>query len=95
MKMFALLPLIFAASTIAAPAKLSGCDLSKASVPLTGSLAAPTAPVHFVALGVGVQNYTCGPTGTYAYVFSLLIEEVELLKSSSTLQERWCRCRAL
>jgi hypothetical protein len=63
--MFAILPtLLLVASVVAAPAKFSDCDLSKTTIPAS-PLAAPTTPLKFIGLGVGVQNYTCGPAGTY------------------------------
>ena len=69
--MFSLLPLVLAGAAVATPLKISNCDLSGVSVP-SSSLAPSSDPVHFVGLGVGVQNYTCGADGKYAYVSSSL-----------------------
>ncbi|KAK7462845.1 hypothetical protein VKT23_007421 [Stygiomarasmius scandens] len=65
-----LVPLFFAAASFAAP---TSCDVSYAVVdaPPGSSLAPPTHPVSFIALGVGTQNYTCSDTGTYTSVGAL------------------------
>ncbi|TFK32009.1 putative malate dehydrogenase, partial [Crucibulum laeve] len=49
--------------------KRSGCDISNAKI--TGfptSFAAPSLKPSFAAVAIGVQNYTCGSTGTYTNV---------------------------
>ncbi|CAE6415038.1 unnamed protein product [Rhizoctonia solani] len=48
--------------------KLTGCSLSKAKLSLPSNqtvLTVPSGTPVYVALGVGVQNYTCGSTGTF------------------------------
>ncbi|KAG8790259.1 hypothetical protein FRC12_012375 [Ceratobasidium sp. 428] len=64
--------LSFASSVLAAPApinplKLSGCPIGNAK-PNLASLAMPAGTINYVALGAGVQNYSCGATGTFASV---------------------------
>ncbi|KAG8702413.1 hypothetical protein FRC09_004745 [Ceratobasidium sp. 395] len=64
--------LSFASSVLAAPApinplKLSGCPIGNAK-PNLATLAMPAGTINYVALGVGVQNYSCGATGTFASV---------------------------
>ncbi|GJE92675.1 hypothetical protein PsYK624_088300 [Phanerochaete sordida] len=53
----------------AAPASRSECSTAGDTLNLPGSTSALPAPPagdpSFIALGVGVQNYTCGATGTY------------------------------
>ncbi|KAH8828625.1 hypothetical protein DL96DRAFT_1012529 [Flagelloscypha sp. PMI_526] len=62
--------LLVAATTVAAaPSKFSGCDLSKAQINFPAeqkALAVPAGKLNYLALGVGVQNYTCSAAGTYA-----------------------------
>jgi hypothetical protein len=49
---------------------LSACDLSNAKVPVYPSMTAPTIPIDFVGVAIGVQNYTCNATsGTYMCAF--------------------------
>lgn len=60
----------FALSALAAPAATACRECSPAKfvvdVPANQTtLVAISKPVSFVGLGVGVQNYTCGSTGTY------------------------------
>ncbi|CAE6450942.1 unnamed protein product [Rhizoctonia solani] len=65
-------------ATLAAPAgppgnapsglKLTGCPIANAKPNVPSSQAAVTIPSGspvYIALGVGVQNYTCGSTGTF------------------------------
>jgi len=63
--------LAFVASTLAAPSKHSGCDISgvQLNVPSgqTG-LVQPTTPPTYIVLGVGFQNYTCSSAGNYSSV---------------------------
>ena len=61
------LPLLLAAVVHAAiwPSTRSGCSLSQARLTLPSnqkSLTSPTGAPSFIALGVGVQNYTCNDT---------------------------------
>lgn len=70
--MFALtlLPVFFSLTAYAAPAALecSGCSTAGAVVDVPAgqtTLVAMNKSVSFLALGVGVQNYTCASTGTY------------------------------
>ncbi|CAE6423378.1 unnamed protein product [Rhizoctonia solani] len=76
---FSALLTILAASTaaFAAPAngipglKCSGCSVSNAKLSLPSNqttITVPTGTPVYIALGVGVQNYTCGSTGTFASV---------------------------
>ncbi|KAG8710338.1 hypothetical protein FRC11_004604 [Ceratobasidium sp. 423] len=51
--------------------KCSGCSVSNATLSLPSNQTAITVPTGtpvYIALGVGVQNYTCGSTGTFASV---------------------------
>lgn len=78
-----LLALLAAGSALALPATRttgggSECDASKATITLPASqpsgtpLATPIAAgPSFVAIAIGVQNYTCGSTGTYTNVGAL------------------------
>lgn len=69
-----LLALFSAAPALAAvlpqSSKPAGCcDISKAKfvVPANQTaIVASTLPTSFIALGVGIQNYTCSSAGTYA-----------------------------
>lgn len=67
---FALSFVSLVVSALAAPKLHTGCNLShaKLSVPAGQTvLTAPTSPPSFIALGVGVQNYTCNATSlTYS-----------------------------
>lgn len=68
--MFALslLSLALAVPALAAPAKTSGCSIPASVLQVPSGqtlLVAPTVAPSFVALGVGVQNYTCSAAGTY------------------------------
>jgi len=69
---FALSFVSLVVSALAAPKLHTGCNLShaKLSVPAGQTvLTAPTSPPSFIALGVGVQNYTCNATSlTYSNV---------------------------
>ncbi|GAB1524508.1 hypothetical protein RhiTH_007662 [Rhizoctonia solani] len=61
--------LVSAAPAYAPPGiKLTGCPISNAKVNLPAGQTAVTVPSGnpvYIALGVGVQNYTCGSTGTF------------------------------
>ncbi|KAI0262544.1 hypothetical protein BC834DRAFT_828732 [Gloeopeniophorella convolvens] len=63
------LSLVLAVPALAAPSfKFTGCSVpaSVLQVPAGQTqLVAPTTAPNFVALGVGVQNYTCSAAGTY------------------------------
>lgn len=51
--------------------KVIGCDVSEAIIPLPpnqSNLTVPSTQPNSIALGVGVQNYTCNSAGTYTYV---------------------------
>jgi len=76
--MFASLSLIavsslFASSVLAVPApgppQINGCSLAKVAAPLPKNqtlLVNPTGQtLKFLAVGLGVQNYTCGAAGTF------------------------------
>lgn len=67
-----ILSILLATSALAAPSQVAGCDASQKHMALPSGqtqLALPTTTVpSFVALGVGVQNYTCGSTSTFTYV---------------------------
>jgi len=72
----AVLLTLFASSALSAPnTKRALCDVSHLSVPLPGdqtTLVQPTSSSPtFIGVGVGVQNYTCGSTGTYTNVGAL------------------------
>ncbi|KAF8724693.1 hypothetical protein RHS02_08528, partial [Rhizoctonia solani] len=62
--------LVSAAPAYAPPGiKLTGCPISNAKFNLPAGQTAVTVPSGnpvYIALGVGVQNYTCGSTGTFA-----------------------------
>ncbi|GAB1527602.1 hypothetical protein RhiTH_010778 [Rhizoctonia solani] len=62
--------LVSAAPAYAPPGiKLTGCPISNAKVNIPAGQTAVTVPSGnpvYIALGVGVQNYTCGSTGTFA-----------------------------
>ncbi|KAJ7064669.1 hypothetical protein C8F01DRAFT_1249710 [Mycena amicta] len=52
-------------------AKVPRCDISNAAIPLPPNqnmLLAPTSSPSFIGLAIGIQNYTCGSTGTYTNV---------------------------
>ena len=57
-------------SPFVAATKISGCDVSTAVIDLPSNqteLAVPSGEVPtYIALGIGVQNYTCSATGTFA-----------------------------
>lgn len=58
----ALLPLL----AFGANLKLSGCDISNVEIPgFPAAFAPPPAKPAFVAVAIGVQNYTCNTSGTY------------------------------
>lgn len=68
-------PTLLSVLAVAAPAlalpglKFTGCDLSRAKLALPTNqtaLVAPTTAPSFVALGVGVQNYTCTDASVFA-----------------------------
>jgi len=66
-----LISLAFVASTLAAPSKHSGCDISGAKLDLPPgqtALVQPTTPLTYVVLGVGYQNYTCSSSSNYTSV---------------------------
>ncbi|KZV72710.1 hypothetical protein PENSPDRAFT_683451 [Peniophora sp. CONT] len=55
------------------PTKTTGCPVSasvlqKIIPPGQTALVAPSSPPKFVGLGVGVQNYTCSPAGTFTNI---------------------------
>ncbi|KAH9939560.1 hypothetical protein B0H21DRAFT_698324 [Amylocystis lapponica] len=56
-------------------ALLAGCDVSKSTLTLPAGETALVMPTNttptFLALGVGVQNYTCSTSGTYTNVGAL------------------------
>ena len=67
------------------------CDVSSVTIPTPASqpsgtpLATPIAGgPKFIGIGVGVQNYTCGSTGTYTYVAFAIVRESRL----TTAQQR-------
>lgn len=72
--MFSFLPLtLFVSLALGAPSgKGSGCDVSNVMLELpsgqTQLMTPTTSTPAFIALGVGVQNYTCSATGTYTSV---------------------------
>ncbi|KAG5652367.1 hypothetical protein H0H81_005229 [Sphagnurus paluster] len=67
-----LITLALASFTYAAPSvKVSGCDISKATIEFPAgqtALAPPTSTPSFVAAAIGTQNYTCSAAGTYTNV---------------------------
>ncbi|KAF7794782.1 hypothetical protein EIP86_005924 [Pleurotus ostreatoroseus] len=76
-----LFTLLASGAALAAPstrATKTRCDVSSVTIPLPSSqpsgtpLATPIAGgPKFIGIGVGVQNYTCGTTGTYTNVGAL------------------------
>jgi len=70
----ATLALTFLLSTVLAlpSPRSSGCNISKATMPLpsgASTLVAPSTPSpRFIGIGVGVQNYTCSTAGTFTSV---------------------------
>ncbi|CAE6401873.1 hypothetical protein ACGC1H_000220 [Rhizoctonia solani] len=66
--------LVASAAVLAVPTsglKTTGCSLSNAKLSLPSNqtaLTVPTGTLVYIALGVGVQNYTCGSTGTFTSV---------------------------
>ncbi|OCH85780.1 hypothetical protein OBBRIDRAFT_838704 [Obba rivulosa] len=74
--MLAALLLTLVTSALAAPStKRAECDVSTRSISLPSgqtTLVKPTTSTPtFIGVGVGVQNYTCGTTGTYTNVGAL------------------------
>ncbi|KAG6812886.1 hypothetical protein H0H92_015621 [Tricholoma furcatifolium] len=72
---FTFLILTLSSIVIAAPSnevlKRASCDLSHATVDIPSNqtvLNAATAPLSYVAVAIGVQNYTCSSSGTYTNV---------------------------
>lgn len=71
-----LLPLLAVLPVLASPpphtlVPKSGCDTSRATVDIPAgqsALLTPTLPVSFMAIGVGIQNYTCSSAGTYTSI---------------------------
>ncbi|KAG6908054.1 hypothetical protein DXG01_006360 [Tephrocybe rancida] len=71
-----LLTLALAAFASAAPNesekhKRASCDISHATIKYPAAqttLATPAAPLSYVAVAIGVQNYTCSAAGTYTNV---------------------------
>ncbi|KAI0066824.1 hypothetical protein BV25DRAFT_1848213 [Artomyces pyxidatus] len=62
------LSLLLAVPAFAAPAKLTGCSVPASALQLPANqtqLVVPTTAPNYVALGVGVQNYTCSAAGTW------------------------------
>ncbi|KAH8828623.1 hypothetical protein DL96DRAFT_1813988 [Flagelloscypha sp. PMI_526] len=60
--------ILIAATAAASTSKKSECDLSCAKINFPEgqtALAVPTGKLDYLALGVGVQNYSCSDTGTY------------------------------
>ena len=57
------------------PTQMTGCNVPasvlQAMIPKNQTaLVAPSSAPKYVALGVGVQNYTCSDNGTWEYVVS-------------------------
>ncbi|PSR73992.1 hypothetical protein PHLCEN_2v10223 [Hermanssonia centrifuga] len=81
---------LFVSAALAAPAvKTSRCNVSKTTLTLPSNqsgttLAAPQAGgPRFIAVAIGVQNYTCASTGTYTSVGALAeLFDVSCLPSS-------------
>ncbi|EMD35435.1 hypothetical protein CERSUDRAFT_124747 [Gelatoporia subvermispora B] len=74
--MLAALLLTLATSVLAAPSlKRAECDVTKLSIPLPSGQTTLVKPTNFtpsfIGVGVGVQNYTCGSTGTFTNVGAL------------------------
>ncbi|OCH85779.1 putative malate dehydrogenase [Obba rivulosa] len=76
--MFAILPLALLTSfALATPSikRVDECDVSSLIIPLPSGQTTLVAPTNFtptfIGVGVGVQNYTCGTTGTYTNVGAL------------------------
>ena len=72
---FLFIALLAAGTAFASPAtRTVRCYASKATLTLPASqpsgtpLATPSGNPSFIGIGVGVQNYTCGTTGTYTSV---------------------------
>jgi len=66
-----LLSLALVAPTFALSLSLTGCKIPTTALSLPSNqtqLVAPSSPPAFVALGFGVQNYTCANTSTYTNV---------------------------
>jgi len=69
-----LITLAVAVTALAAPlssAPLPSCNISDVQLSLPPNRTAfstPTSPLSFLLLGVGVQNYTCSPSGTYTSI---------------------------
>jgi len=61
-----LLPLLLAAtSTLAALPRGKACSVPTTALNLQPPFPPLSTPPRYVALGVGVQNYTCGSSGNY------------------------------
>ncbi|TFK49040.1 putative malate dehydrogenase [Heliocybe sulcata] len=63
--------LLAISAVIAAPSQYAGCDISAASMPMPANqtqLTLPSGALSFIALGVGVQNYTCSSAGNYTNI---------------------------
>ncbi|EPQ52251.1 malate dehydrogenase [Gloeophyllum trabeum ATCC 11539] len=68
---FALTVLAVTSGVFAAPGQYAACDISSATLPLPSNqsqLTPATGAPSFIALGVGVQNYTCSSAGTYTNI---------------------------
>lgn len=77
---------------LSARGKATMCNVSKDTVPVPSTANDPPTPLasaipagpRFIALGVGVQNYTCSSTGTFTYVFVPLSPMLVLTISHSS-----------
>ena len=70
MKLLSLATALLLSSIARAQLRVIGCDVSEAIIPLPPSqtnLTVPSTQPNSIALGVGVQNYTCSSSGTYTY----------------------------
>ncbi|KAL0959920.1 hypothetical protein HGRIS_011585 [Hohenbuehelia grisea] len=67
---FSVISALWATAAMAVPSpQLSGCDLSNAPLDLPQgqtALPLPAAPLSFVGVAIGTQNYTCSAAGTFA-----------------------------
>jgi hypothetical protein len=65
------LKLLLASPAFAAALPATSCDISTVTLKLPANqtqLVAPTSAPSYIALGVGVQNYTCSSSSTYTSV---------------------------
>ncbi|KAJ3485744.1 hypothetical protein NLI96_g4744 [Meripilus lineatus] len=79
--------LLFVSSASAWSIPASGCSISNVVLSLPPNqtqLIAPSTPPDFISIGVGVQNYTCGTTGTFASVGAVAeLFDISCLKPST------------